>query len=436
MALKHSKYNFQVKGNDKLLLFNTFTGAFLQINKTVANKVLNWFESGCDERKIEPSIEERLKYGGFVVDYKTNETEELLKRFMKLKYNNTTSLTICPTLKCNLACTYCFEDSQAIGKDMSDEIESNIVEFVRKSIIEGSKEVLVTYYGGEPLLQPQRILSLQKKLGALSEKLTSLCITNGTLLTSDIYNKLSKSGVKRFQITLDGSKHTHDRRRITHCGKGSFNDIVQNLKEINLAGASIVVRVNVDKKNMNEVIELYRYFNSDERLRRYLYDITPCPVVAWPSLTSEAKRNCFSVRDFSDWYLELSNQVYKEFNINILTLPKPTTTGCASINSNVFIIGPEGEIYKCWTDVGNPELVVGYIGTKIKENIKILNFWENWNPLNLNSCKKCKLLPACAGGCPEKYHVNINGDGQPECIRHNHHIPKLMRIIDERRHGN
>ena len=35
--------------------------------------------------------------------------------------------------------------------------------------------------------------------------------------------------------------------------------------------------------------------------------------------------------------------------------------GCIATHRNAFVIGPEGEVYKCQNDVGNPEMVVGNI---------------------------------------------------------------------------
>lgn len=50
-------------------------------------------------------------------------------------------------------------------------------------------------------------------------------VTSGLLLTSEMARRVKDMGVKYLQITLDGDKDAHDRRRPRSDGGGTFNTI-------------------------------------------------------------------------------------------------------------------------------------------------------------------------------------------------------------------
>ncbi len=54
--------------------------------------------------------------------------------------------------------------------------------------------------------------------------------------------------------------------------------------------------------------------------------------------------------------------------------------------------------------------------------------WLNYNPLENDSCKKCKLLPICFGGCPA-YSIK---SGHPNCSFIKYNIDNFIEIIQLR----
>lgn len=72
-----------------------------------------------------------------------------------------------------------------------------------------------------------------------------------------------------------------------------------------------------------------------------------------------------------------------------------------------YIIGPEGEIYKCWNDVSNPDKVIGYINDKkITNKTLMVNYALRSIPYN-DECKHCHAFPICDGGCGYNRYRNI-----------------------------
>ena len=69
-----------------------------------------------------------------------------------------------------------------------------------------------------------------------------------------------------------------------------------------------------------------------------------------------------------------------------------------------IIIGPDGEIYKCWSDIGMKGRIVGNINQFITYTNQEFIGYNNFMVWEEEKCGGCKFLPICMGGCPrERY---------------------------------
>ena len=57
-------------------------------------------------------------------------------------------------------------------------------------------------------------------------------ITNGLLLTPEIVDRLTPFGLNGVKITLDGDRDTHNRMRPLRGGQGTFDKIVDNIRQV------------------------------------------------------------------------------------------------------------------------------------------------------------------------------------------------------------
>lgn len=57
-------------------------------------------------------------------------------------------------------------------------------------------------------------------------------------------------------VTLDGGKATHDRRRVLANGEPTFDIILKNIQNCLEHNIPIRIRMNIDRENLNESIEL------------------------------------------------------------------------------------------------------------------------------------------------------------------------------------
>ncbi len=83
-------------------------------------------------------------------------------------------------------------------------------------------------------------------------------ITNGTLLTPDVVGRLKPLGLKIASVTLDGPKEIHDQFRPFKSGKGTFDTIVRNVKDV-CDMINIHIGGNYTKDNYSEFPSLLDY---------------------------------------------------------------------------------------------------------------------------------------------------------------------------------
>jgi len=177
------------------------------------------------------------------------------------------------TQRCNLRCGYCiysekgeYHNRTHSDKDMSIEMaEKSIDEYFKAS--EESKERVIAFYGGEPLLKfdlVKHCVQYAKKRSADKEvKFVMTC--NGTLLTLEIAKFLADVDFDLL-ISLDGSREEHNEYRKFANGKGSFDTIMSNLtvikKELPEYYKKISFNTVLNPKHKYENIK--DYFQNDE----------------------------------------------------------------------------------------------------------------------------------------------------------------------------
>ena len=98
--------------------------------------------------------------------------------------------------------------------------------------------------------QVEEIVNGCKKRG-----IEMVCVTNGYDL--DKYIDLIKEVKFDFiQVTVDGPKQVHDKRRILAGGQGSYDRIMKNVELALKAGIRIHLRTNINRSNLESSMEL------------------------------------------------------------------------------------------------------------------------------------------------------------------------------------
>lgn len=398
--MKQSRYNFFYKlENEKYIAFNALKNGLAVVGSKTVTKVLS-LKPG-DNIEVEDNLRDELVKGGFICEDDLDEFSTLvIRKNMQQYIANTLGLVIAPTLACNLACIYCFESpSQGI---MDEPVMEGLVTFVKKYIDYGLKNIDITWYGGEPLLGLGVIEKLSERFIALCEEnkinYSAYIITNGTLYTKETVEKLKNMKVRGAQITLDGDKIIHDQRRPFKNGKGTFEQIIKNIRET--AGIlPIGLRVNVDKTNIDQTLSFFENLKKEEwfsSLYGKMISISYGHVQKYTNSCRCSKEETLKDSDF--WQKEIELHRYLNKNGYGFNLYPSVASGCTATSMNSYLVGPGGELYKCWNHTGEPENVIGSIFKPIELNSKhVLYLTESFE--QDQECRECKYLPICMGGC-------------------------------------
>lgn len=146
-------------------------------------------------------------------------------------------ITLQITQQCNLRCKYCPYSGSYYNRihsnaSMDASIAKKAIDFyIRHSY---DKKVLnIGFYGGEPLIQ----YDLMKELVEYSyqqgegKEVNFHMTTNATLLDQERIRFLAENKFK-LTISLDGPRELHDKNRESVNGKGSFDQVIRNVRKI------------------------------------------------------------------------------------------------------------------------------------------------------------------------------------------------------------
>lgn len=411
--MKASKYNFfypYKKDSTKYVAYNSFSNSLAFLEKDKYEELQAYDEGKI--KQLDTDFEHELVKGNFLVEDDADELKLLEHRLNRSRYaSGVLGLTIAPTLNCNFRCVYCYEKKCYQNSKMNEETEDAIVTFVQ-GFIPKITGISISWYGGEPLLAMDVIERLSNKLIGLAKKnklaYNASMVTNGYLLSRECAMRLAELEVKYIQITVDGDEETHDKKRPLVNGGRTYERIFHNLEEINGQINQVAIRVNIDRNNKSAIKAV-----NDEIHKRKLINVSvyPAPIRGINDCYDED--SCMGRTDFFDFEYEfLKSLPEKEYTAHIQQkYPVLSGNSCGADNDLAYVIDAEGNLYKCWSDIGDETMKFGNVRTN-ERNVPREIIYIKENPLNRDSCRECKLLPVCLGGCPYEVRNGV----EDKCI--------------------
>ncbi len=160
------------------------------------------------------------------------------------------------TYACNLRCKHCYATA---GKPLPDELTTEeamdtIDKFNRLGV------TIISFSGGEPLVRKD-IYDLMSY--AYEKGIYVAVATNGTLINEEVAKKMKEAGVGYVQISIDGTKETHENFRGI---KGCYDRAVEGIKNCVKQGFFVNVSMTVTQYNYQDVdavIELCEKLGAD-----------------------------------------------------------------------------------------------------------------------------------------------------------------------------
>lgn len=419
-----SKYNILSKSEKYgYLLFNTMSLAFIRINEQdidMWKKLRETPDSYTNFQNYDFLIKARI-----LVDNQEDDLNVYLADVLKNRYNSSDmALTILPTRGCNFGCIYCYEQDRP-NVLMNEHTEKAIVKFVCSN--SNLKRLSVVWYGGEPLLNFDSMVRLTKMFKQLNIEYSAKIVSNGYLLTKEKADLMKDLAIRNIQITFDGSEEIHNQRRFLLGGQPTYRKIMDNLKYLLSINKEITIdiRTNIDRRNKDDYNKFYQDFKSEINDKR----VTMYPGFVSDLLSSECVSPEFNISE-GGYKAQFILDIFDKYGIEIKSfLPKYRRHSCVASKYFAFVIGPEGELYKCWRMVGNQKEAIGNVNDGSFDMVKFSKYLIGADYTLDSKCLQCEFITLCGGGCPlvrmrNKYEkISLN-----HCCPEKTHMEQLMEL--------
>lgn len=338
------------------------------------------------------------------------------------------------TNRCNLNCKMCCNDFNIVDKEkeISTEKIYKFLEEVKEFLADDASLSII---GGEPLLEPEKLLSIAKYGKKIGFNLITFS-TNGLLITKDFVEK-AKNLDLLVQVSLDGyNAEEHEFIR----GKNTFKKTINNIKILTESNLTVVTNMLCHMGNINSLSSYFKLaqklevdyarFSPLKRIGKGVKtDLKPVPIEKMLKeglklyLQHPEYRKMMGMDYFSAFANRCRLSVKYDYCGNGLT---------------TVLLNSDGSIYPC-SGHTLPEFKAGDINKnsfrKIWLNSPVLNnLREKYKVGTLNQkCSQCIVRYWCQGGCrAEAYHVTkkLNSPAL-ECEETKKSILKMFWILSE-----
>ena len=446
--MQASMFNLRVPlpARDEVFLMNTFTDAQLVVSSDVAALL----DPDADHSALDESAREAmtlLSTNGFFVTDRESERRALEHYFADIRRDTRRlGVTVLTTLQCNFACDYCFQgdhaDYNTFAQKMSLDTAVRVAEWIEREIErERPERFTLTFFGGEPLLNLPVMYYLAERLWTFTQAagvtMASTIITNGLLLTPEIVDRLNRYGLTGIKITLDGDRETHNRMRPLRGGQGTFDRIVENIRQV-ADRVPIAIGGNFDASSVDSYPALLDFLK-EQSFADKLMKIAFKPIVRSQPAAPKGvlplipvgeggkplNGTCMTVAGKGNSICDSCNFAdEKESFLREETRRRgfPTVDGvhmgpCQIHREHSHTIGPDGSLYACPGFTGEPTMSTGHIDGRregwretARQRFDVLGAWRK--------CGDCAFIPVCAGGCSVASHTELGDMNTPTCHKH------------------
>jgi uncharacterized protein len=401
MQLSRFVVNYRDVRPGEHVLYSVLNDRYAGVDTVTLDAIESWTRGAEPANADERDAQQVLLEDGFLVRSRA-EDDANVRAFLDRAADGiagTMHVTLMPTLACNLACTYCFQKEHPAFTKMQERTERATLEWILRAIDErGLSALHVHYFGGEPLTRKEFMVRTAEvfstSMAARGGSFRWSCTTNGIGLTREFVERMVAFGEGSFKVTLDGDRETHDQMRVYRNGRGTFDEIFDNV-----VACAPLVRIHVGGNFLPEQKESFeKLLDRLEAagLRGKLAGVHFKPIVD----TQKSKPSCTgcSEKNESQVLVQLNKSIEKRGlgikplggNETLETLLGP----CELHWKNNYTIDPDGRVYKCPAVAGLPGLEVANVASQGPEKIAPLIALRPWE-----QCGDCAYLPVCVGGC-------------------------------------
>lgn len=404
MRYLRSRYNFFTERPEGTVGYNARTGDFALLSPRNAGILRGGGGlAGLGDKRA-------LLRMGFV--HRGDEARAVRQAFAASRSARALHVTILPTLACNVSCAYCFQSALRTNEVMRPEAADRVLAFLSASMDRGWKAIQLTWFGGEPLICTERIVSMTRALSAAARRkrvrLQASMVSNGVLLDGATARALARVGIRNVQVSFDTLREQPGMRGLLSAD-GSPSRILRNA-----LGArrhlGVHVRLNVTRQNAPDVPRMLEllFASKLDVVLAHIYDYEAearCATRADGARVradGDAGHGCsLSRAEFA----ALETRVYlrrPETAAHAVHKLRPKSAACAASAGRMLVIGPDGSVSHCWHSAGAAREQVGGLDDVAAEAVgrsPVAARWRAYTPFDGAECRRCPVLPLCMGGC-------------------------------------
>lgn len=278
----------------------------------------------------------------FLEQHPSNDLEDQPRRY-----------TLCTTLRCNLACAYCYVGKNHTTMSLSTARQS--LDFLFRHTPPDSN-IEIGFFGGEPLLEfhlLQNITDLVENHPSYDPIRVSLTITtNGTIFSDTIATFLEAHAFK-VCISCDGPPHVQNLLRRTSAGADTAIVVERTLEIAQQALSNLLVNLVYHPQNFRHLPESLDYL-SGLGLRRIF--LNPDYSARWTQLEAEELPAIYRAvaERYIGWYLHHDPHFVSLIDTKIAVLIRGgyhPMERCR-MGTGELAIAPDGGLYPCERLIG------------------------------------------------------------------------------------
>ncbi len=281
-----------------------------------------------------------------------------------------------------------------------------------KSFIEKDKDAVTIFYGGEPLLQIDKIKTIMNEIDVPFRMQT-----NGILLNSLEPKYLNR--IDKILISLDGDKERTDYNR----GKGTYEKVIKNIELIKNNGyeGELIARMAIAQEFPDLYEQVIHLINlKTKSVKEERNNLSPLPTTNYPLIEDKIFDSVHWQLDVGfykeDFEIEKIKKFFDEYNKSISKLleywvkeieqgnvlmlypfvgivesilkNEPTKIRCGAGHSG-YAISTSGKVVACPIMNSIEDFKTGTLDINPSELKKI----------DMNECENCEIVDLCGGRC-------------------------------------
>jgi uncharacterized protein len=276
------------------------------------------------------------------------------------------------------------------------------VDFYFDRNISGFEQIVsITFFGGEPMLELERmseVVARAREKGPKARKLARFtATTNGTIATPDV-ERIVRDASMALLISLDGTSEQNAHRPFVS-GRATYHAVARNLPKLISWAPVSVVRMTYHPDALDLV------GNVRHMLELGAPAIALCPVDESPWHQHQERLDA-AFDELATWFvsearadrlppLEVTHMLLRQLHAARQGAPRPSRS--CSVATGLIGIDPDGNVMPCQRFLYRPQDWLGHVDTPELSS-------ERWKYVHLASstllgCDGCSARLLCGGGC-------------------------------------